>query len=439
MPEGAFVGKIPLFAGALAFLNACGDGGSEQTTGSTSTDTSGTGQESTTTETGPVDSSTSSSTGDASSDTGEPQCVTCSAEPPEGWFGPVAYARVTPGDAAPECPDSIPDKGPTVLEGLNPPAPASCECSCQLQAGGGNNCYVFVVTGEPGGYSSSGYSDVGGFIGYSDVGGFIGYSDVGGYYGTSYGGTGVVVSTTGFYGGTSGGYVGTGYAESGYIGTGYAESGYIGTGYAESGYGGTDGYDCGGQFFELNTAGCTNMNVDGQIRLDVWADYGYGASCMKTSSETIPPVSWTAEIATCRLPTVTPMCDGGEICLPPLPEGFESKWCLYKDNDVDCPAGPYSKKTVFWTDVDDTRTCSTCACGTPGAASCEDTEVFVYEDLDCAGEPIASVPATGQCVEATGQSVAPSSAAEPQCPVTQASEPEGDVTPTGAFTFCCTE
>ncbi len=391
MSEGAFVAKMPLFAGALAFLNACGEGGSAQTTAATTSDTSGTGQELTTTETGPIDSSTSSSSGDASSDAGAPQCVMCSAEPPEGWIGPVAYARVTPGNAPPECPDAVAEKGPTVLDGFNPPPPTSCECSCQLEGGGGNDCYIAVITGEPAVFA------------------------------------------------TSGGYGGTGTGGTGYGGTSYGGGGYGGTGVMDSG-GDDDSYDCDGESYAL-TPGCINLNVDGKIRFNVvsYEGYGYGASCMETSSETIPPVSWTAEIATCRLPTVTPMCDGGEICIPPLPEGFESNWCLYKDGDAECPAGPYSNKTVFWTDVDDTRTCSTCACGSSGMASCGDIEIYVYADPDCAGEPVASVPATEQCVDATGQSVAMSAAAEPQCLVTQMSEPEGDVAATGAFTFCCTE
>jgi hypothetical protein len=188
------------------------------------------------------------------------------------------------------------------------------------------------------------------------------------------------------------------------------------------------------------TESCLNLEVPGFARFNVsggyyYYGYGYGATCEETEIEDIPPFAWAATITTCRLPDDALLCDGG-VCVPPIPEGFESKWCMYQTGDLECPAGPFPVKTLFYSGVEDTRACSNCQCGTV-SQSCEEAELMVFGGPDCAGEPVAYLPGNNQCVEVFGESVAADWGAEEACPVTEPSEPQGAIVAMGPFTFCC--
>jgi hypothetical protein len=190
------------------------------------------------------------------------------------------------------------------------------------------------------------------------------------------------------------------------------------------------------------TESCQAVDLSGFVRFSAggyyyYGGYGYGATCEETEIEDIPPFSWAATITTCRLPDDALLCDGG-VCVPPIPEGFENKWCMYQTGDLECPAGPFPVKTLFYSSVEDTRACSNCQCGTV-TSNCEETELMVFADENCAGEPVAIVAADFTCTPAMGGSVAVDAGAEEACPVTEPSEPQGAITPMGPFTFCCSE
>lgn len=81
---------------------------------------------------------------------GEAECgpsMMCLTSPPEGWFGPVAINKVTPGDIAPQCADGYPDAGLTLLSGYHDPGPANCDCECTLS--GANSCFSYVYDMDP--------------------------------------------------------------------------------------------------------------------------------------------------------------------------------------------------------------------------------------------------------------------------------------------------
>jgi hypothetical protein len=407
--------SIPVFTGALAFLPACGGDdanvtGADDTGGTTSATDDSTG----TPPTSSVDDSTSNgeSTSAESAETGDPLCGgagSCGAMPPVGWFGPVVYARVVPGQEMPTCPAEVPEVGPILADGFADPGPTLCGCECQLTQPA--SCYSSII-GQGGGYNDEGYYGSGGFIIYPDTDGYYGS---GGY----------------MSGGYVTGYVGTGYGG----GSGYGVTGNYGSdGYADSGYGGGcyGGYDYIGD-------GCLNIEIDGAIRFSSYDDYyGGGGMCEETATELIPAFAWAATIATCRLPDTALLCGDDGVCIPPAPDGFEAQWCMYQEGDLECPAGPYPNKVVFWSDVEDTRDCSNCACGSTGS-SCEDAQLLVYSEPDCAGVPIATIPADNQCVEVVAASVAADFGAEAACPVTDESVAEGAIAPTGPFTFCCSD
>lgn len=183
------------------------------------------------------------------------------------------------------------------------------------------------------------------------------------------------------------------------------------------------------------SANCSNIAVPGSLRL---SSYGYGVgSCDETEIEEIPPVPWDAQIRTCRVPENALSCsDGTGVCLPAQPEGFEDTWCMYKQGNFECPAGPYSNKSTFWSGAEDTRECSNCTCGTAGT-NCNDAELLVFSGADCEGDPVATV-GVNTCSNVVGLSVAGSIGADSPCPVTSMPEPMGSVEAMGEFTFCCT-
>jgi hypothetical protein len=184
------------------------------------------------------------------------------------------------------------------------------------------------------------------------------------------------------------------------------------------------------------TEDCLNVDVEGFVAFSSCEGYGGGNSfCEETENELIPPFNWASAIATCRIPETALLCDDG-VCLPPVPDGFEAAWCIYQQGDLECPAGEFDTKTVFYTEVEDTRDCTSCTCGTAGT-SCEEATMMVFDLPDCAGEPSLIVQADNVCIAGTGSSVAGDFGGDNPCPVTEAPVPEGAITPLGAFTFCC--
>jgi hypothetical protein len=177
---------------------------------------------------------------------------------------------------------------------------------------------------------------------------------------------------------------------------------------------------------------CTNVEIDGSAFFGTGP--GFDGICEKNESESLPPSSWTSSIRTCRLPAEAMACNDGA-CLPAIPEGFESQWCIYKDGDAECPAGAFDEKTVFYTGVEDTRGCSDCSCG-PGGVNCSEVMLEVFDQPDCTGDPITTI-ASGECVALTGSSFAVDLGNEAPCAVNEMAMSEGDITPSGPITFCC--
>lgn len=181
------------------------------------------------------------------------------------------------------------------------------------------------------------------------------------------------------------------------------------------------------------SAACSNINIPAAARVSA---YGYQQGmCEEEDIEEIPPVAWDATIKTCRVSDAALACGDDGVCLPPLPEGFEDNWCMYRQGDHECPAGPYSNKSIFWSGAEDTRACSNCQCGSAGA-TCNDVQVMVFAGADCEGVPAATID-VNTCSNVVGNSVAQVVEGNAVCPVTEDSAPMGGVAAMGEFTFCC--
>lgn len=125
----------------------------------------------------------------------------------------------------------------------------------------------------------------------------------------------------------------------------------------------------------------------------------------------------------------------------PPPSGFLT--CTFHEGERSCPM-EYPARFVFYAGVEDTRSCSECACGEPEGASCT-VLAGAFSDGAC------SAPVTGQnmissaapfCASVVpGSGLGSKSAAvvdvnAGSCPPL-GGEPIGEVVPAGPATFCC--
>lgn len=198
-------------------------------------------------------------------------------------------------------------------------------------------------------------------------------------------------------------------------------------------YGCYDYYGCYNQVSEA----CTNVDVNGNARFNLFGGYYGGGNCTPDEEEHVPPINWESEIKTCELSDTPLSCQGDGICVPAPAAGFESVWCLYQQGDVGCPAGIFNTKHKFYMGAEDSRECSDCTCGSI-AGNCNTGQLLIFEGPDCAGEPVDSLSPNMGCEQVIAGSVAVDYGLQGGCPVASPPHAMGTAEPTGVFTFCCT-
>jgi len=112
---------------------------------------------------------------------------------------------------------------------------------------------------------------------------------------------------------------------------------------------------------------------------------------------TLPDADWEEHAVACAPDRALRRagCDSGEVCAPE--PAFDGAFCIIDDGDVDCPAGPYTDRRVYFTEIDDTRACSECSC----AHDCSYTwRVFAASDATCA-TPLLTLLGENQCAAVT--------------------------------------
>lgn len=129
-------------------------------------------------------------------------------------------------------------------------------------------------------------------------------------------------------------------------------------------------------------------------------------------------------------------CASGSVCAPPLPDG--AALCIMRSGDRECPgSGPYTERTVFYTEIEDTRTCSDCEC----AQDCDYTwYTFASADTTCETPLVTLDSVDGECAAVTPSGgavrVGVDIAGNGDC-AASGGEPQGSVSEAGAFTVCC--
>ncbi|MEI9952700.1 MAG: hypothetical protein WDO74_27895 [Pseudomonadota bacterium] len=176
-----------------------------------------------------------------------------------------------------------------------------------------------------------------------------------------------------------------------------------------------------------------------------------GGACIPKSSGSavFPPVQWDTRMRACGDPPPDGGGCGAGTCVARPKDPFSKQLCIYQRGDLACPSGLYNNQYVYFTGVDDTRTCSDCACTPPTATSCTGS-MKLYTDQDClvdettlssvlecsalAPDPTPPPPpyVTLRSIKYTG------SANDAGYCAVQPSTAGGSVIPSDPITLCCT-
>ena len=112
----------------------------------------------------------------------------------------------------------------------------------------------------------------------------------------------------------------------------------------------------------------------------------------------VQAASWSAQMLGCApAREFAPAgCDRGELCAPSASED-DGALCVYHDGDLPCPAGAYRDRRTYFTEWNDTRGCSECAC----AHDCSYSwRTYAAGDTACA-TPLVTLTSPDQCAAVT--------------------------------------
>jgi len=191
---------------------------------------------------------------------------------------------------------------------------------------------------------------------------------------------------------------------------------------------------------------CRNVNelshCAGAVTLDMSLVAGTSVigSCPPAPVRNVPQYTWGIQARGC-VSTVAPAqvdCASGQICAPTPESGFAQKLCISHAGDVTCPGNGYGVKHLYYTSVDDTRTCSDCTCSTPTGGSCSFSVVgYTSSSASCTGNAITYLAGT-KCagVQQPGDFKVTVTPTNGSC-MASTSSPTGTATPSGPVTVCC--
>ncbi len=177
--------------------------------------------------------------------------------------------------------------------------------------------------------------------------------------------------------------------------------------------------------------------LDGQLRRTRRQHHdprrpGNGCAPIGVKAAAAPAPTWNTPITACRAPT-SGTCANGGVCLPVSAAGT---LCVVHDDDVACPPGPYSNRSLVYTGISDTRGCAkgSCACGTPNCGGSVD--LFTSNDCTSGKSSIGIGQACGDVATALTANSAKYAAAI-TCASSGTPTPTGELGGTGPKTICC--
>jgi hypothetical protein len=167
-------------------------------------------------------------------------------------------------------------------------------------------------------------------------------------------------------------------------------------------------------------------------------------SCAPSFSDFPNKNTWKNEVGACSVPATGGGCPGAHVCVPKPAGGAAGKICIEKAGNTQCPAGGPWNQVLTYTSGTDTRSCAACKCG-DGSASCNGGLYTAYDLDQCAvngGDPPIPID-SANCKNVSAlldqgswsfKGTIPTPTGT--CPAS-GGEPQGQVSPDGAVTFCC--
>lgn len=168
-----------------------------------------------------------------------------------------------------------------------------------------------------------------------------------------------------------------------------------------------------------------------------------GGSCNDTASVIVSPPSFANHVALCGSEAIDAACEVDTLCMPTPQAPEAAAVCVWQEGEHSCPSGwGYADRTLLFGDLEDTRGCSDCGCGTP-AGPCSPGEVEISGTFFDGKADTSDTVMAGDCSswtlaggEATSATWTTGPAAAAGCaPI--GGNPNGDVVGELPVTLCC--
>jgi len=150
------------------------------------------------------------------------------------------------------------------------------------------------------------------------------------------------------------------------------------------------------------------------------------------------PSAFGTDVTLCEVAGAAPSCDDeGGACLPFPDSPFAQTLCVYIEQDVECPDGPYSKQHSYDKAGQDLRGCSDCDCESPQAGSACGLTIDAYSASGC-DSGFLEAGLAGTCINAavTGGGLR-GAEHEPVACYASGGEPVGQAKLGNQITMCC--
>jgi len=170
-----------------------------------------------------------------------------------------------------------------------------------------------------------------------------------------------------------------------------------------------------------------------------------GGSCMPNGgAPVLTTPTWEVGATVCGDIAQMSGCSGTDKCMPKPSAPFSGRVCVGKAGDQTCPAGPFTKKHLYYGSFDDTRGCDMCHCNGPVGGACT-LQITLYSDNACTTGLEVKTFNAGSCGDLSGNpTVGGRQATMTQAPAGGACSPTvlnpaktGGVTEGSPTTFCC--
>lgn len=188
-----------------------------------------------------------------------------------------------------------------------------------------------------------------------------------------------------------------------------------------------------------------NNNEACNVSITAAAPTVQGGFCSATGGQaTVVPAKWDGFARACGGAVLTGKgCAINQTCLPKPEAPYVGGLCIKKSGNVNCPAGMFNTKHLFFDDFTDSRTCTGCQCGAPAGSTCAG-DIATHSDsiVNQCLAPVVTFQA-GACANLAGNPAAGNSKFTVTTPPTGGScaasggAPSGVAVGTFPQTFCC--